>query len=61
MNFLLFVLLNFFSAFGVIHFFNSDNNQKKLGENKALKGLFIFIFTLGLIGNFYLSRYILAI
>jgi hypothetical protein len=60
LNFSLFILLNFFSAFGVFQFFNEDNNQKKLRESKALKVLIILIITLGFIGNYYVSRYILS-
>jgi len=61
MNYIYFILLNLFSSFGIFHFFYEDNylNQEKLKKSKFLRVLIIIIFTLGLIGNFFLSKYLL--
>lgn len=61
MNIILFIALHFFSAFGIFHFFYEENykNLEKLKKSKSLRVFIILIFTLGMIGNFFLSKYLL--
>ncbi len=61
MKILLFILVNFFAAFGILDFSNSTypSNKEKFKKNKYLKYITIFLFALGLIGNYFLCSYLL--
>jgi len=62
MNYIYFITLNFFSAFGIFYFFYHTNFEKgeKLMKHKSLKILIIILLTVGLIGNFFLSKQLLG-
>ncbi len=59
MNIILFIAVHFFSAFGIFYFFN-EKNVEKLKDRSILKIAIILLIMFGLIGNYFLSEYILT-
>ncbi len=63
MTIFLFITLHTASAISIYYFFNDSffKNKQKIEKSDVFKFFIILILAIGMIGNFYLSNYILGL